>query len=242
MFQRSLFTAAMAGSLLACGAAPGNGNPTEQRTAAVAVEQPQPSARPVEEPTNPGDGLFAIITTRLGTIKLKLEYQKAPLTVANFVALAQGKQKNTAKPDGKPFFDGIIFHRVIPGFMIQGGDPTGTGMGGPGYMFPDEFDATLKHDRAGTLSMANSGPSTNGSQFFITNGPTPHLDGRHSVFGYVVEGQNVVDAIAGVPRGQRDKPNEDVSMTVKIEAVGKDAKAFDAVKVLEANKTKFRPR
>jgi peptidyl-prolyl cis-trans isomerase A (cyclophilin A) len=245
MLQRSLFTAVMAGSLLACGATSGDrpsAGSGDLRSAIVAIEQPAQPEKPVQQPTNTGDGLYAIITTRLGTIKLKLEYQKTPMTVANFVALAEGKQKNTARPDGKPYFDGIIFHRVIPGFMIQGGDPTGTGMGGPGYMFPDEFDPTLKHDRAGTFSMANAGPGTNGSQFFITNGPTPHLDGRHSVFGYVVEGQGVVDAIAAVPRGPRDKPNEDVSMTVKIEAVGKDAKAFDAAKVLEANKGKFRPR
>ena len=173
----------------------------------------------------------AHMETDKGTMVIELFADRVPKTVNNFVFLVR-----------EGYYDGVIFHRVINNFMAQGGDPTGTGMGGPGYMFPDEFDATLKHDRAGTLSMANSGPSTNGSQFFITNGPTPHLDGRHSVFGYVVEGQNVVDAIAGVPRGQRDKPNEDVSMTVKIEAVGKDAKAFDAVKVLEANKTKFRPR
>ncbi len=182
--------------------------------------------------TDNGEGLFALFTTAKGVITVKLEFEKAPMTVANFVALATGKMKNTAKAEGQPYYDGLKFHRVIADFMIQGGDPTGTGAGGPGYKFPDEFVPTLKHDRAGTMSMANAGPGTNGSQFFITHKDTPWLDNHHTVFGYVVSGQDVVNAIAG----------GDVMNTVRIEAVGKEAKAFDAVKVLEANKAKFMGR
>ena len=128
--------------------------------------------------------LQAVIKTDKGDIKLELYDQKTPLTVANFVNLAK-----------RGYYDGIVFHRVISGFMIQGGDPTGTGRGGPGYRFEDEFDPSLRHDGPGVLSMANAGPGTNGSQFFITHVATPHLDGRHSVFGRVLEGQSVVDAI-----------------------------------------------
>jgi len=141
---------------------------------------------------NLGDGLFAQIATNRGDIIVRLEYQKAPLTVTNFAALAEGKM-DAAR--GRGFYNGLTFHRVIANFMIQGGCPLGTGTGGPGYSFPDEIAADLKHDRAGTLSMANAGPNTNGSQFFITHTPTPHLDGAHAVFGYVVQGQDVVNAV-----------------------------------------------
>ncbi|KAA3653261.1 MAG: peptidylprolyl isomerase [Bacteroidetes bacterium] len=167
---------------------------------------------------NLADGLYAKITTTKGTILIKLEMEKTPLTVANFVGLAEGKISNKAKADGEPYFDGLKFHRVIANFMIQGGDPLGNGTGDPGYYFKDEFNASLKHDRAGTLSMANRGPATNGSQFFITHGPTPHLDGKHTVFGYVVEGQSVVDLIQ----------QNDVMEKVEIIRVGKAAKNFDA--------------
>ena len=139
-----------------------------------------------------GDGLFARITTSRGDILLRLEYQKTPMTVCNFVALAEGKMTVAG---GKPFYNGLIFHRVIKDFMIQGGDPLGNGSGGPGYRFPDEIDPSLKHDGPGVLSMANAGPGTNGSQFFITHVATPWLDGKHTVFGRVVRGQEVVDAV-----------------------------------------------
>ncbi|MBU1487562.1 peptidylprolyl isomerase [bacterium] len=143
----------------------------------------------------------AIIKTNYGDIKLELFAQRAPLTVANFIKLAE-----------KGFYDGIIFHRIIPDFMIQTGDPTGTGRGGPGYTFKDEFHPELKHGKPGILSMANSGPNTNGSQFFITLKPTPYLDGRHSVFGEVIEGMDVVEKIVGLPRDKQDRPLSKVVM------------------------------
>ncbi|MDR3193283.1 MAG: peptidylprolyl isomerase [Treponema sp.] len=139
-----------------------------------------------------GNGLFARIATNRGDIVVSLEYRKAPLTVCNFVALAEGKMTAAG---GKPYYNGLTFHRVIADFMIQGGDPLGNGSGGPGYRFPDEIDPSLKHTGPGILSMANAGPGTNGSQFFITHVATPWLDGKHTVFGRVVEGQNVVNAV-----------------------------------------------
>ncbi|MCB9228146.1 MAG: peptidylprolyl isomerase [Deltaproteobacteria bacterium] len=143
--------------------------------------------------------LIATFTTNLGSFDVRLFPEQVPVTVSNFVSLAR-----------KGFYDNLIFHRVIDGFMIQGGDPTGTGMGGPGYRFKDEFHADLKHSKAGILSMANAGPNTNGSQFFITVVPTPHLDGRHSVFGEVAKGMDVVNKIAKVPTGAQDKPRDKV--------------------------------
>jgi len=160
------------------------------------------------------DGLYAVIDTDKGNIVLQLEYGKVPMTVANFVGLATG-ELNLQNP-GKPFYDGLKFHRVIDNFMIQGGCPKGNGTGGPGYSFPDEFDDSLRHDGPGVLSMANAGPGTNGSQFFITHVKTPWLNGKHAVFGHVVEGQDVVNAIR----------QDDRIKSVTIEAVGEDAKGF----------------
>ena len=169
------------------------------------------------------DGIYANIITKKGNIKIKLEYIKAPITVANFVNLAEGKVKNTSKYNGTPFYDGLIFHRVINDFMIQGGCPEGKGTGGPGFKFDDEFHEDLKHDKSGTLSMANSGPNTNGSQFFITHNATNWLDGKHSVFGYVVSGQEIVDQIQ----------NNDRIESINIEKIGKFANKWDSVKVFD---------
>ncbi len=185
-----------------------------------------------------GDGLFADINTNKGDIIVKLEMEKTPVTVANFVSLAEGTNPFVSEQfKDRKYYDGIIFHRVIKDFMIQGGDPTGTGQGNPGYRFKDEFSDSLVHDKAGILSMANSGPKTNGSQFFITHKETPFLNGRHSVFGEVVQGLDVVDSIANVKTflepNKKDKPVEDVVMnSVVIIRNGKEAKNFDAVKVM----------
>ncbi|MDR1418963.1 MAG: peptidylprolyl isomerase [Treponema sp.] len=170
-----------------------------------------------------GNGLFARITTNRGDIVIRLEFQKTPLTVCNFVALAEGKMNVT---QGKPFYNGLVFHRVIANFMIQGGDPLGNGQGGPGYRFSDEFDPGLKHDGPGVLSMANAGPGTNGSQFFITHSAQPHLDGRHTVFGRVVEGQNVVNAVR---QGDRIERITIIRNGPAASAFKADQAAFDAL-------------
>lgn len=172
------------------------------------------------------DGMYAKFETSKGTIICNLEFKKTPMTVANFVGLAEGSIKNTAKAEGVPYYDGLKFHRVIPNFMIQGGCPLGTGTGDPGYKFPDEFDASLKHTGPGILSMANAGPGTNGSQFFITHVKTDWLDGKHTVFGNVVQGMEVVNAIVG----------NDTLKHLTILRKGKEAEAFDAPTAFEKEK------
>ena len=167
-------------------------------------------------------GVYAQFVTTEGNFTIHLFDEQAPKTVENFVGLAEGSKEWTDPRSGKkvtePYYNGIIFHRVIDGFMIQGGDPLGKGIGGPGYTFADEFHPSLRHDRAGILSMANSGPNTNGGQFFITLGPTPHLDNRHSVFGEVVDGLDVVKKIGRARTDARDRPTPDVVIqTVTIE-------------------------
>jgi len=164
------------------------------------------------------NGIYAKFNTPKGDILVKLEHDKVPGTVGNFVALTEGNLENSAKDQGTPYYDGLKFHRVIPDFMIQGGCPQGTGTGNPGYKFDDEFHPDLKHDTPGKLAMANSGPATNGSQFYITHVPTPWLDGKHTVFGSVIDGQDIVDSVA-----QGDE------MSVEIIRVGEEAEAFNAV-------------
>lgn len=214
----SLFTLLMGGFATSCNAK----QPTEN------ITTEQTNTREMASTENPNwskeDGLYAEFNTTKGKIVVKLEFTKVPVTVANFVSLAEGNHPKATVNKGKPFYDGLTFHRVIANFMIQGGDPQGNGQGGPGYSFADEFDPTLKHTGPGVLSMANAGPGTNGSQFFITHVATPWLDGKHSVFGNVVEGQAVVNAIA-----QGDKVE-----TLKIIRNGKEAKDFDAPKTFSS--------
>lgn len=169
-------------------------------------------------------GTYAIFETSQGNVVVKLFEKEAPNTVANFIGLAEGAKEftdaKTGKKEKRNYYDGLIFHRVIPKFMIQGGCPLGTGTGDPGYRFADEFHPSLNHSKAGKLSMANAGPGTNGSQFFITVAPTPWLDNKHSVFGEVVEGQDVADKISNVPRDGSDRPKTPVVLNkVRIERV-----------------------
>lgn len=165
------------------------------------------------------DGIYAKFNTPKGEILVKLTHDKTPGTVGNFVALAEGNMENSARPQGKPYYDGLKFHRVIADFMIQGGCPLGTGTGDPGYKFDDEFHPELQHDTPGVLSMANAGPGTNGSQFFITHVATPWLDNKHTVFGHVVEGQDVVDAIV----------QGDTIDSLEIVRVGDEAQTWNAI-------------
>lgn len=225
--------------LTACG-------PSEKRTTTTEEEigaettPPNTAQDNLESTTQTNDlklenGLYAKMATSKGSIVIQLEFEKTPLTVASFVGLAEGKIENTAKSLGTPYFNGLTFHRVIPDFMIQGGDPLGVGTGGPGYKFRDEIDFNkypeLNHSTPGVISMANSGPATNGSQFFLTVAPTPNLDGKHTVFGKIIDGYNVAVDISTVPRGGRDMPNTPVFINdIKIIRVGEAAEAFDAAK------------
>ncbi|WP_418263542.1 peptidylprolyl isomerase [Flavobacterium faecale] len=177
------------------------------------------------------NGIYAKFNTPKGAILVKLTHDLTPGTVGNFVALAEGNLENSVKPQGTKYYDGLTFHRVIPDFMIQGGCPQGSGTGGPGYKFDDEFHPSLKHDKPGVLAMANAGPGTNGSQFYITHVPTSWLDGKHTVFGHVIEGQDVVDAI-----GQGDSLE-----TLEIVRVGEEAEKWNAVeafRTFEGNRKK----
>ena len=177
------------------------------------------------------NGIYAKFKTTKGDIIVKLTHDLTPGTVGNFVALAEGNLENKARPQGEPYYDGLKFHRVIPDFMIQGGCPQGIGTGGPGYSFEDEFHPSLKHDKPGVLSMANSGPASNGSQFFITHVPTSWLDNKHTVFGNVVEGQDIVDAVA----------QGDMLDKVEILRVGDEAEKWNAVeafRTFEGNRQK----
>jgi peptidyl-prolyl cis-trans isomerase A (cyclophilin A) len=179
------------------------------------------------------DGLYAEFITTKGTMVAKLEYEKTPITVANFISLAEGTNKMvSAEYKGKKFYNGLTFHRVMDGFMIQGGDPLGNGLGNPGYKFKDEFHPDLKHDKGGILAMANSGPNTNGSQFYITEIPKPHLDNGYSVFGELVIGLNIQDSISNVKTDANNKPLEDVIIKeVNIIRKGKEAKSFKAASI-----------
>ncbi|HUL33279.1 MAG TPA: peptidylprolyl isomerase [Candidatus Eisenbacteria bacterium] len=168
-------------------------------------------------------GTYAIFETSLGNIVCRLFDKEAPKTVENFVGLAEGTKEFrdpiSGKKEKRPYYDGLTFHRVIPDFMIQGGCPQGDGRGGPGYTFSDEFHPSLRHNKPGKLSMANAGPNTNGSQFFITVAPTPHLDNRHSIFGEIVEGQDIAVKISGTARDAMDRPRVPVTMKIRIERV-----------------------
>lgn len=188
----------------------------ESETIKDEVPQVAPPPPPLEVKT---DFILAHIKTNKGEIICDLEFEKTPLTVANFMGLAEGKIKNDSKAMGKPFYDGLTFHRVITDFMIQGGDPMGTGQGGPGYDFPDEFDQSLQFVGPGVLAMANAGPNTNGCQFFITHKETPWLNGKHSIFGHVTQGQDIVNKIA----------QGDIIQSITFERKGEKATAFDEV-------------
>jgi peptidyl-prolyl cis-trans isomerase A (cyclophilin A) len=199
----------------------------------VALVAAAPAGASWTQKAESGKDIYATLHTSLGDVVIKLFAKDAPKTVANFVALAAGEKEWTDPRSGakvkKPLYDGTIFHRVIPNFMIQGGDPLGTGTGDPGYRFEDEFQSGRTFSKPGLLAMANAGPNTNGSQFFITVRETPHLNNHHTIFGEVVSGYDVVMKIVNVPRGMADRPNEPVTLT-KVELSDKGPKAAPATK------------
>ncbi len=203
--------------------------------AALLGAQEKAEKKAAAPPPEREPGLYATINTSLGVMVCKLFEKEAPLTVANFTALARGTKEwadpKTGQQVKRALYTGTTFHRVIPGFMIQGGDPLGNGMGGPGYKFKDEFHPTLKFDQPGRLAMANSGPGTNGSQFFITEVPTPHLNNLHTIFGQVVEGQEVVKQMTAAPRDSNDKPRTTVVIkSIRIQRFPLAAPAAPAAK------------
>ncbi|MGE6756438.1 peptidylprolyl isomerase [Corallococcus interemptor] len=194
-------------------AAPPSNSAAATRT--VSLQTDAASAKGFQKKALEGQDLWATMETNQGTLVLKLFSKDAPKTVANFVGLATGEQpwinpRTGERVEGKPLYDGVIFHRVIPDFMIQGGDPTGTGRGDPGYRFEDEFKSNRDFDKKGLLAMANAGPGTNGSQFFITTSLPQFLKGRHTIFGEVVKGYDVVEKIANTPRNRQDRPDTDM--------------------------------
>lgn len=222
---KTLVIGAIATGFISCGGEASTGN-VEKTNDVAKTTVKEEAKKPVE--VKKETGLYAIIHTSKGDIKLGLQFELTPMTVGNFVALAKGEMPNDDRPDGEPFYNGLKFHRVIADFMIQGGCPQGTGQGNPGYKFEDEIVPELVHDGPGVLSMANSGPATNGSQFFITHKATPWLNGRHTVFGHVVSGQDVVNAI------QQD----DVIESIEIVAETKAAKKFKAKQAFDETRAK----
>lgn len=220
---KTLVIGAIATGCISCGGEASTGA-EEKTNDVVKTAVKEEAKKPVV--VNKETGLYAIFHTSKGDIKVGLQFELTPMTVGNFVALAKGEMPNDDRPDGEPFYDGLKFHRVIADFMIQGGCPQGTGQGNPGYAFADEIVSELVHDGPGVLSMANSGPATNGSQFFITHKETPWLNGKHTVFGHVVSGQDVVNAI------QQD----DILESVEIVAETQAAKAFKAKQAFDETK------
>ena len=192
------------------------------------------NAQKKESKTNLPEGLYAQIKTNRGEIIASLDYKNAPYTVANFVGLAEGQIENTFRKKGEPYFDGLKFHRIVNDFVIQGGDPLGNGTGGPGYQFENEISTVLKHDKKGVLAMANAGPNTNGSQFYITLKELPFLDGNYSVFGQVIQGIEVTDDVI------KNKSGMNIMEKVTIIRIGKEAKNFDAAKTFALKKEEFK--